>query len=421
MTFDQAKKELQMGFARHDIEVFPSPNSGIFFRLTRGNSFEINNAEIESYREVRSQAKEYYHAPVETSLLSKSYREQLVQFLHPLRERFLPPKDLQLIFGNPTSHEPYVEISQASDFFIWSNLFNEAFFDLIIERLMFWQRRGGGTNFLEMIRRPPTIKVRNLKEGNKEGAERKSNLLINASIFTYTSLRDNPIALLDEWPRRPSKRPKSFSFTERYKGNDFRLPRLEFNEDLVRFYQLAASTDTISFKFLSYYHILEYYFLDVSDNLLYDRLSMRINDLNFRTTSTNLDRIIQDVNAHKTEMDETIMLKNVLRKFVIEDEIMEFIKKYEEFHDDNLYTKKKMIFGTEVAGIKLTTGHIFGPIAKRMKVIRNALVHSSDRHGRNIRFVPFSTNESQIIRRELPLMKFLSEKVITASGMNVED
>ena len=155
------------------------------------------------------------------------------------------------------------------------------------------------------------------------------------------------LSLDEEWPRRqPRVRP--FQFGERFDGFELPLPRVNFNSDTIRFYQRGMSTDDPVIQFLSFYQVLEYYFVSISEEQLYTKLSQRINDLKFSTSPRNLDRLIQDTLTHKRETDETEMLKNVLIRFVDEDEIIEFIKAYEEYLDDNLYTKKRTIFGEAV-------------------------------------------------------------------------
>lgn len=416
MTFDEAKVSLKEGFIAKKVEVAYEHDKELFFRLGQNRIFRLNESEIEEFRIAKSITPPFERRPSECSLISKDYREQSIQFLHPIRARFLPPRDTNIIFGQINEEVPYVQISKASNQFIWTSLFEGAFFDLIMERLIFRISTDDRADFIDRIYKPITIKVSNLRESSIESALKSSTELIDACIFSYSSLKDNPIGLLEKWPRRRSQAEKNFEYRQQHRGNEFVLPSVKFNPHLVRFYQLAASTDIESYKFLSYYHILEYHFVSISDKILYDKLSRRINDLKFRTTAVNLDRLIQDVNDHRTETDETEMLKNVLSKLVIEDELISFITAYEEHIKENIYTRKRTVFGTEIAGTSLQPGHVFGVIAKRMKTIRNALVHSSDRRERNSRFIPYSQSSLEAIRKEIPLIRFLAEKVIVATG-----
>ncbi|MGA2298772.1 MAG: hypothetical protein ABSG15_14590, partial [FCB group bacterium] len=148
-------------------------------------------------------------------------------------------------------------------------------------------------------------------------------------------------------------------------------------------------------------------------------LSRKINDLKFKTVPSHLDKLIQDVLNHKNENDETEMLKNVIKKYVDENDIMDFITQYEDFLDKKVYTIKRTIFGHEIAATPLNSGHVIGNIAKTIKAIRNALVHSSDRHERNEIFIPYSKEGMTLLELELPLIKYLAEKVIIATSISL--
>ena len=188
---------------------------------------------------------------------------------------------------------------------------------------------------------------------------------------------------------------------------------------MVRLHQQATSSDIPSLKYLSFYQILEFHFLSVADENLYNNLTRRINDLKFKTVPNQLDKLIQDVVNHKRENDETEMLKNVIRKFVDENDIIEFITEYEKFLEKKVYTAKRTIFGNEISATALNSGHVYGNVAKTIKAIRNALVHSSDRYERNDRYIPYSKEGTTLLELEIPLIKFLADKVIIATSTHL--
>ena len=166
-------------------------------------------------------------------------------------------------------------------------------------------------------------------------------------------------------------------------------------------------------QFLLFYQVLEYFFLTISDERL-QRLTKRVSDPRFSTEAKSLDRVIQDVIEHKRTTDETEMLKLVLERYVDETELMEFIKAYEAYLKEPYYTKRRRRFGVD-AEVKLAPGHLFGNVAKVVKTVRNALVHSSDFHERVERHVPFSEG-TRLVELEVPLLQFLAERVIIASS-----
>jgi len=54
-----------------------------------------------------------------------------------------------------------------------------------------------------------------------------------------------------------------------------------------------------------------------------------------------------------------------------------------------------------------------------IKIIRNALVHSSDRYEGKKSYVPFSES-TEIVEKHIPLLKFLAEKVIFATSLSYD-
>jgi hypothetical protein len=139
-----------------------------------------------------------------------------------------------------------------------------------------------------------------------------------------------------------------------------------------------------------------------------------VNDPLFSAKPKHLDKVIQATLNHKRESDETEMLRLVISKHLDESELIAFIGAYEGHLGDKWYTKKRKLFGEENE-VRATSGHVLGNVAKRVKLIRNALVHSSDRYNRQENFVPTRAAEMEILK-EVPLVKYLAEKVIIASG-----
>lgn len=51
--------------------------------------------------------------------------------------------------------------------------------------------------------------------------------------------------------------------------SDYSIPKAIYNDDLVKFYKVARSSIFPNQEFLSYYHVLEYHFLRISDEILH--------------------------------------------------------------------------------------------------------------------------------------------------------
>ncbi|MQU61548.1 hypothetical protein GHO25_00170 [Pseudomonas sp. FSL R10-1350] len=196
---------------------------------------------------------------------------------------------------------------------------------------------------------------------------------------------------------------------------DTTIPAAVYHDDLVKFYKVARSSVFPSQQFLSFYHILEYNFLRVSDEILHTSIKSMINSPEFNASYQNVNKLIATLKKNDSSSDETEMLKSVLKKYVDEDDLIEHIRGLEKSKGYAIYTDTKTkIFG-EQAFIKNEKGHALTNTAKVVKQLRNALVHSSDRYNREECFLPLSSSEN-VILEYIPILRFLAEKVIFATA-----
>lgn len=215
-----------------------------------------------------------------------------------------------------------------------------------------------------------------------------------------------------EW--YPKNWRKEFRPLEPFKIENLPLSEVNFVPDLIRFYLLGTGSDIPETQFLAYYQILEYFFISTSNEKVYEKLSNKIKDPRFSHSNTSLDKLVQIVTKHRQANDETAMLKNVLNKFIDPKELIEFMTQYEKFLEKQVYSKSHTVFGESIT-IPLESGHVIGNLASQIKEIRNALVHSTDRFERKTRHIPF-TKTTELIKQDVPLLKFLAEKIIIASA-----
>lgn len=412
MKFNKELDYLKEIFAKHKLEIEEETKNSIKFK--RRSFLEVNFTEenLISLKKYLNEKSQFENLHFETTLISKNYREELIDVINPMSSRPVFWNEEEYLFGKKDETEIYTTIDGCSDNYAWSKLENENFLNHFLQRY----RMRSDVDFIKITKRLFTIKIHNTNQNSAENNLKFTNSIIDSCIFSFSSLKQTTIKIIEFFPKRRRFRDEEEKVFEIQKSNNFNFPKVQINPHLLKFYQLASSTEFESHKFLSFYHILEYFFLSVSDQNLYQKLSRRINDPKFRTIPKNLDRLIKDMNSHKTENDETEMLKSVLVKYMNEDELVEFIKDYELIIENNLYTKKRTVFGTEINGTNLQSGHVFGPISKHIKAVRNALVHSSDRHERNDRFIPYSKSSMEIVKNEIPVLKFIAEKIIISTS-----
>jgi hypothetical protein len=192
--------------------------------------------------------------------------------------------------------------------------------------------------------------------------------------------------------------------------DDDTIPRSDYDEAVVSYYKVAKASPFPSQSFLAYYHVLEYHFLRVAEDLLHHRLTAMLNDPRFKASRAGLDKLISAVRGQDARSDETELLRNVLNRYVQESDLIEFINRIESKVGEKLYTKKRKIFGEHLE-ISLREGHALSNAATVLKHVRNAIVHSSDRYNRDECHIPLSSSE-ETIEEFIPLVRYFAERVI---------
>lgn len=413
MNINEAKSLFIEKYSTETFQLVDELEDELLFMPWRSHMMKVGAEDltrfIDSYDRLTA---EFKTDPNECSMCSTNYREQVVS-LHP---RFSTRSSWD--FTTHTDGMPYCSVGAASDdfknFFRLQSGYIDYSFDLLM-RSNRSNRSSVSDELWDELFTPTTIKIFDIGEATIDGAIEQSNSIIDNCLFSLSYLQSRTLNVEEKWPS--FSRTRRYSFGEAFNQDDvLPMPKGNVNPNLLKYYQKGKSSVDPVHVYLSYYHVLEYFFVTVSDEQLYEKLRRRLNDPRFSVDKNCLDRIIQDTENHKRETDETAMLKNVLEKFVDQEGLIEFIHGYESHLNDKLFTKKPEVIGGS-SPISLQMGHVLGNVAKRVKSIRNSLVHSSDRHQRQEIFVPNQENEL-IIKTETLLVKYLAEQVIISSSEN---
>lgn len=212
---------------------------------------------------------------------------------------------------------------------------------------------------------------------------------------------------------------KSVAFLGESPDTDSSIPKVTYDKNVVNYYMVARSSPFPSQSYLAYYHVLEYYFLKVSEDALHHQLRAVINKTSFKSNTDGIDKLISLVRKQANQDNETEMLRKVLQRFVDETDFIEYVTRIEGEHGEKLYTKRRAIFGEQM-NISPTEGHALSNAANLLKHVRNAIVHSSDRYKREECHIPLSETEDTI-EEFIPIVRFFAEQVIfgTASPLQL--
>lgn len=241
----------------------------------------------------------------------------------------------------------------------------------------------------------------------------KTDQIIDTCLFDIAYNTGMTLVPKAEW-NNPEERRIAPRFMKYSRDRALPFRDVAVDRDALRFYLFATSSDEPVFAFLAYYQVLERFFIDVSDRRLHVKLERQLLNPDFRVTTTHIRDLAQQVFSHSREYDETEMLKSVLEEYVDPIDLANIIREYETWIGSYHYTKEREFWGYK-GRVNLDSGHILGNVATRIKAIRNALVHSTDRHEFASRHVPY-TSDSSLVGTELPIIKYIAERVIIATS-----
>lgn len=193
-------------------------------------------------------------------------------------------------------------------------------------------------------------------------------------------------------------------------------PRRVYNEDLVQHYLLAVSTENPVIEYLSYYHVLEYFFEIVFNDDLVNSVRDSITNPAFSyKRKSDISKLINSIKRSLQIRSETITfseveaLKLCIERFASMPDLVEKLNAYDEALLDFYKSNKVEFSGGPEVDLQLPDSEaVSKTLAKRIYQTRNSLVHSKE--GERSKYTPFKDDRALV--KEVPLLRFISEMVI---------
>ena len=459
MNYEKAFQTLLDKYTEAGFELIEQkPNVTLRYR---NGIFVLTEEDISEYDKYLENKKNYSLHPTNCGIYNMNYREQLIELLqeksvfrYPIKSVYFGVKDEDELDpvgsdfysqDNHGSSELYVAIGRASTDFINYFRFTEYYFEKHLHLLM-RRSRIYRAKFMEIektqiskkqiemnkyampikegLYAPLTIKIYNMNALSLDEALKLSDNIINKCLFELAYNTGTVFGIATRWTNTKETKIERFmeerrKFRYPFSSLEFRysfpLSKTVYNSNLIKYYSLAMSSTNPILRFLAFYQILEYYFVKISDEELFHKLSCVLKDPNFCAKEHYLNKLVKVVNDFNKKTDETEILKLVLRKYVDEEDFIDFIREYEKYIGENILTKPRYRFSDNKFPVRLEKGHALANTAKIIKEVRNALVHSSDRIERQQRHVPYS-EKTEIVWELVPVVKYLAEKVIIATS-----
>lgn len=384
MSIEQARRILKDGYEDAGFEVVDVIEGTVFLRYPDARTYDvllyISEDDAAEYAQVMARRGEFIARPGDCSICSTDYREHLVR---PL-DATLADSDLRdFQFRRTDADSPLVVVDSLSPLYANYFRFEPGYVALCLDRLYLMPRsfrRKSNTNPVDMrsiLARPATIRVQEMGANTVEEALHLSDELIESSLFLLAYEYELPVILAGSWPqaRFDKHKARAQRLASRNDAPDLRVPAAAFRTDLVRLYQAGISSQLPAQQFISYYQVLEYFFDEMRRSKLYDQLGSLIQNSNGDPQQT-IPRIVETVERSDDADDITALLETLLRQ-----------------HMGATYEDTVSL------------------LAKRLRMIRDSIVFAGhDRH-----HLPFAVDSEAVIR-DVPLVKFLAERVILATA-----
>lgn len=196
-------------------------------------------------------------------------------------------------------------------------------------------------------------------------------------------------------------------------------PLREYLSDVVDYYKMALSTPDPYIRFISFYHVMEYFYDEVFRKKLIADIRERITNPGF--SYKNDDKIYEvalfvkhrlKMNDESGQGNELESLKFVLNEFVPIDELKNRISEIEPTAV-NYYQSNKVTFCNAPAIPWTDAPGVYTQIARRIYYVRNSLIHSKSGKNQD-RYKPYK-DESKL-QKEIPLAQTIAELIIINSS-----
>ena len=213
-----------------------------------------------------------------------------------------------------------------------------------------------------------------------------------------------------------------FNRSMRYKIDFEKLntqPLREYIGDVIDYYKLALATNDPYIQFISFYHVIEYFYDEIFKKRIISDLRDQITNPGFSYKDDEKVYKIAIFVKKRMKMNNDFGQGNeleslifVLNEYVVIDELKQRITELDESAVE-YYNNYKVPFCNASKISWSDNQGVYNYIAKRIYGVRNSLVHSKS--GKNYeRYKPYQDEHN--LQKEIPLVKSVAEQIIIKSS-----
>lgn len=403
-TIVSTTEDLKNALRALSIEEIIEDDDGNFAGSFRGSRFLLPKTEVEQYFAVRSLLRR----GTETQVSAPGYYEHVIQFegVRPRRMREDPvvlenqAKTTTIEVGRPST----TFCLMLTDVDTLSREFRRVALPVGLNRVINPSSSRGLGDFFRFS----TIQLRTDPQSALGRAPTKMHELAEAAAFHVGYGRGISISFTKSWER-------TYYWLGRKAAEAVQFPLRTYNSELVSYYSLALSSDSLVLGYLALYKILEYFYTSASETALHGKLRDVLVAPDFlHTKPKKLRELAKAVRQFDNKVDELATLRLVLSSYFSVQELRDWLTSYESENGQH-FTCEVDLFSNKMR-VDTANDSIVPNIASRIYTIRNALVHNKE--GEVSRFIPFSGQE-EMLQKEVPLLLFLAEQLIIKTGKDV--
>lgn len=203
------------------------------------------------------------------------------------------------------------------------------------------------------------------------------------------------------------------------------FPLKEYNAELLNYYKQAQTSEMPVLQYLAYYHIIEFFYLSISEQNMYEQIKQQVASPMFSANNEESLKLLYQTfkKISKTQKEEDVWdernaLLLCLKKFVSDLSLLKAAINSIQTNALNYYKENDVSFADEAKAINwsLQDNDIYTLIRNRIYSVRNAIVHSKD--GEKSRYKPFKHDKE--LNKEIPLIRAVAEFVIIYSAKDIK-
>lgn len=204
------------------------------------------------------------------------------------------------------------------------------------------------------------------------------------------------------------------------RGNgDFDHPKKTYNQELIAYYNEAISSMALSHKYLSFYHILEYFYENI---FMEDQISIArkiITDVGFsHKRKKDIVKLINNIQSKAIDNDiainEKVALSLLIQKHIPQVQLKErLIERYGLDFLEVLKRKVNFSNGNDITFSNAEPNQYINSLTGRIYKTRNAIVHSKESFTddkKNNKYHPIKDDNELL--SEIALIQVIAEIVI---------